>query len=180
MEEKKVSTSIEILIRVADFESIRIAKYAEKKIIYESEEERIKKEDAADAELVGDIVRCMRGLPDKLGKKTIIPVAAIEDKIVKKIPEWLANNPIPNLAKDAAEKGDMEASNKVEDKKEKERRHNGEIEGLFDTSTHVSTHVSIPLVPEPEKPVEKVPEKPPEKKIDLNDDDLFNDEELFK
>ena len=170
MEEKKISTSIEILIRVADFESIRIAKYAEKKIVYETNDERIKKEDEFDSELVGDIVRCMRGLPDKLGKKTITPVAAIEEKIVKKIPEWLANNPIPNLAKDSAEKGDMQAANKIEAKKEKEERNNSETSKLVETKSEEAPKVDVPV----------------EKELDLNDgnttkeDNLFDDDDLFK
>lgn len=163
MEEKNISTSIEILIRVADFESIRIAKYGEKKITYESEEDRIKQEDRLDAELVEDIVRCMRGIPNKLGKKTISPVAAIEEKIVKKIPEWLANNPVPNLAKESAEKGDMKASNEAESKMVKEEKQSKEVEALFDT------------------PVDnKSAPSPMEKPLDLNADDLFNDEDLFK
>jgi hypothetical protein len=174
MEEKKIATSVEVLIRVADFESIRIAKYGETKITYESTEEMVRKENELNAELVDDLVRNMRSLPEKLGKRAVAPVAAIEDKIQKKIPEWLANNPIPNLAKDASEKGDMQAANKVEAKKEKEASQNDEVAKL------VEPLAPIPPVPEPVKPVEKPLEKVPEKKIDLNADDLFGDDDLFK
>lgn len=169
MEEKKIATSVEVLIRVADFESIRIAKYGEKKITYESPEEMVKKENELNAELVDDLVRNMRSLPEKLGKKSASPVTAIEDKIVRKIPEWLANNPVPNLAKDASEKGDRKSSNNTEAKKEKEDRGNNEIANLVE-----------PSAPEPVKLEEKPVEKPLEKPLDLSADDLFNDEDLFK
>ena len=47
--EKKIATSVEVLIQPVRFESIRITKYSEAKIEYSSEEERIKQEDALQA-----------------------------------------------------------------------------------------------------------------------------------
>ena len=160
MEEKKVATSIDILINVGQFEHIQITKYAEKKITYESSDEMIKKEDEVTSELVSDIIRTMRGLPEKLGKKTNA-ISAIEEKIQKKIPEWLANNPVPNLAKDKFELAQAAVSSKVEAKKEKEERANAEVANLID--------------PPAEKPKEEemFSKDVPEKTIDFDSEDLF-------
>ena len=90
MTERKIATSVEVLVQVARFESIRIAKYGEDKIEYSSYEERVQKEDELNSDLVADLVRTMRSLPDQLGKKTNA-IVDIEEKIQKKIGEFYNN-----------------------------------------------------------------------------------------
>ena len=41
MEEKKIATSVDLLINVDRFEHLQITKYSEKKITYESQEEMV-------------------------------------------------------------------------------------------------------------------------------------------
>jgi len=99
MQEKKIATSVDLLINVGQYEHIQITKYAETKIEYNSKEDMVAKEDQLTTELVDDIIRTMRGIPERLGKKTTA-VSAIEERIQKKIPEWLNNSTeAPNLAR---------------------------------------------------------------------------------
>jgi len=119
MEEKKIATSVDILINVGSYEHIQITKYAEKKITYSSPEDMIKQEDLLTEELTNDIIRTMRAMPNKLGKKTSANTA-IEEKIAKKVPEWLQNNIEPNIANNAKtqhDKNKASASVKVEEAK---------------------------------------------------------------
>ena len=167
MDEKKIATSIDVLINVGNYEHIQITKYSEKKITYETPEEMVKKEDEFTSELTSDIIRTMRGLPERLGKKTDA-VVVIEEKIQKKIPEWLANNPVPNLAKDKFESTQAKVSNEVSTKKEKENMANNEADKLVESSKSTETNKPIDL------PKEQI------KAVDLGSDDLFGDEDLFK
>ena len=111
MGEKKIATSVDILINVGAYEHIQITKYAEKKITYETPEEMVQKEDLLTDELVKDILRTMRSIPDKLGKKTDA-VAKIEEKIGKKMPTWLEEGVEPNIA-NMAQKNANKATEEV-------------------------------------------------------------------
>lgn len=97
MAQKKIATGVKVLIKVADFESIEIAKYSETTIDFDSQEDMVAKEEEHNADIVNDLIRSMRELPDRLGKKTTA-VQDIEQKIEGAIPRWLEENPIPNLA----------------------------------------------------------------------------------
>jgi len=163
MEEKKIATSIDILVNVDRFEHIQITKYAEKKITYESQEDMIRKEDQLTDELVKDIIRTMRAMPDKLGKKTNA-VATIEEKIGKKIPSWLEEGGEPNIANTA----------KINAVKAMATAHANEQDKQAETISFLN-----------DKPQEKQQkqEKPQEAKKDEKDDDkdLFgDDEDLFE
>ena len=166
MEEKKIATSVDILINVGAYEHIQITKYAEKKITYENPEEMVQKEDLLTDELVKDILRTMRSIPDKLGKKTDA-VAKIEEKIGKKMPTWLEEGSEPNIANMAqknANKAIEEANAKKEDDKEKKEENKAETENFLEGKQ--------------EEPKEE-PKK--ETKKETIDDDLFgDDEDLFK
>lgn len=130
MQEKKIATSVDLLINVGQYEHLQITKYAETKIEYESKEEMVKKEDQLTDELVADVIRTMRGLPEKLGKKTEA-VSAIEEKIIKKIPGWLENNPIPNMAEKKFEDAQGKESARVEAKKETMKEASIDVENLL-------------------------------------------------
>lgn len=103
MTEKRISESINVRINVGNFQHIQITKYAEKTITYESAEEMVKKEDELTEELLANLIRNMKTIPSRLGKTTNA-VVEVEESIIKVIPEWLEESPIPNLAKDVHEK----------------------------------------------------------------------------
>lgn len=120
MSEKKIATAIDILINVDRFEHIQITKYAEKKIEYETEEDRIAAEDALTAEVVEDGIRSLKIISDTMGGKTVEPTQAIMEKIRKKMPTWLEEGPAPNLANladDKFKKGVAENEAKQEENK---------------------------------------------------------------
>jgi hypothetical protein len=133
MEEKKIATSVDLLINVGQFEHIQITKYAEKKISYDSQEDMIKQEDELTSDLVNDVIRTMRTLPEKLGKKTNA-VSAIEEKIQKKIPAWLDSNEVPNIANGAQKQYDKniaKASAQVENAKANQQEAQKDIDDLL-------------------------------------------------
>jgi len=173
MMEKKIATSVDVLINVAQWEHLQITKYAEKKITYENEEDMVKQEDQLTDELVKDIIRTMRSLPDKLGKKTNA-VASIEEKIQKKIPTWLEEGAEPNIANTAkvnADKAVAKANAEAEQKKVKE-----------ETLKSVAQADTDALFSEPEKASSEQPKDSDkdDNGRDLDDSDLFDDEDLFK
>jgi len=116
MEKKKVAETINIRINVGQYQHIEISKYAEKEIEYDSHDEMVQKEDQVTAELVDNLIRNMRTIPDKLGKETNA-VEKFEDRVTKTIPEFMKGSQEPNLAKkksiqvDAEEKNNTDAKN---------------------------------------------------------------------
>jgi hypothetical protein len=105
--EKKIATSVDILINVARYEHLSVTKYAEKKITYSSSEDMAKQEDELTSELISDIKRTLKKLSEGFGSK-VKAVNDFEDKIQKKIPEWLEDGPEPNIA-NIADKNHVEA-----------------------------------------------------------------------
>lgn len=150
MEQKKIATSVDVLINVGAYEHLQITKYAERSISYSSKEEMLEQEDALTNEVVADLIRSMRSMPEKLGKKTTANIE-IEAKIAKKVPEWLNGNVEPNIANNAKIQHD---TNKA--------KANAEIEAKQKTET-----------PKAETKTEAAP-------ANLGETDLFNDEDLFK
>lgn len=173
MEEKKIATSVDLLINVDRFEHLQITKYSEKKITYESQEEMIQKEDQLTDELVKDMIRTMRSMPNKLSKvstekleKITTSITAIEDKISKKIPAWLEEGIEPNIANKAKEnavKAVATSHAKSEEAKANDDDRKKETEDFLES-------------------VYKTEEKPKvEEKDDIVlDENLFDDEDLFK
>lgn len=131
--QKKIATSVDLLINVGQYEHLQITKYAETQIEYDSQEDMVKKEDQLTDELVQDVIRTMRGLPEKLGKKTEA-VSAIEEKIIKKIPGWLENNPVPNLAAKKFEEAQGKESARVDAKKESTKEASADVAPLIETN----------------------------------------------
>ncbi|MFA5313834.1 MAG: hypothetical protein WC375_11070, partial [Methanomassiliicoccales archaeon] len=100
MSEKKIAECVNVRINVGNYQHIDISKYAERTISFSTQEEMIQQEDALTQELLDNIIRNMRTIPERLGKKTDA-VGVFEDSVKKTIPEWLANGPIPNIANGA-------------------------------------------------------------------------------
>jgi len=131
--EKKIATSVEVLIKVAQYESIRVTKYGESKIEYDSPDEMVKKENELNDQVIDDLIRSLKGVPEKFPKSSNC-VVDIGEKIEKKIPEWLENGAEPNIsngAKKAHEKSDGKTHVKVEKVEEKKNEENEELNDLF-------------------------------------------------
>jgi len=181
MSEKKIAECVKILINLGNYQNIEIAKYAEKVIAYETKEEMVEKEDELTVELVNNIIRNMKKIPDQLGKKTDAP-KDVEDRIKKTIPEWLTAAPVPNLA-NSAKKMQIEAEGKQKDASEGKE---WTIETITDapvaetkgTDTKPAAEVKIE---EKEAPDSEVKVKADDADAFGNDKDLFGaDEDLFK
>ena len=115
MSEKKIAECVKVLINLGNYQNIEIAKYAEKVITYETKEEMIEKEDELTVELVNNIVRNMKRIPEQLDKKTDAP-KDVEDRMKKTIPAWLTAAPVPNLANSAKRMQVESSSNQSADK----------------------------------------------------------------
>jgi len=148
MEQKKIATSVDIMIKVANFEYIHVTKYSEKNISYENKDEMVSKEDELSKELVNDVVRTIRGIPEQLGKGRSA-VTEIEEKIKTRLPEWLGSDPEPNIANNPSsvanaakinnDKAEAEIEAKSEEKKLSEKRESDIVENLFDDEPTKST-----------------------------------------
>ena len=182
--EKKIATSLEILIKVAQFESIRLTKYGEAKIEYDSIEERIAKEKELNDEVVFDMIASMRALPDQLGKYTN-SVVEIEEKIRKRIPKWLEEGAEPNISntsKKSCEKSEFESYAENEERKKKispslkaEEKTNSTTTELDELFSPDSTVVTSEIHPKGKEEV-KVEAK---EEVKLEEDNFGDDEDLF-
>lgn len=187
--EKKIATSVEVLIKVAEFESIRLTKYGESKIEYDSSEDMIKKEDRLNAEVVADLVRSVKNLPEQF-PKAVGKVEGFGDKINKKIPEWLENGTEPNIANVAKkdhERSDVKAEAESEERKRREVDADAELDNLLGDYGEQTVEKQEDKIVDEEKPEEKEEEKSEEKEenkgkdtVESLDDELFDDEDLFE
>jgi len=115
MSKRKIADCVNIRIRVGDFEHIEVVKYAEEEIEYTDAQDRIAKEDALTNSLVDSVMRSLMSIPERL-KKGKTQAIEVEQKIMKAIPAWLANEPVPNIAN-----GAKKAFNTEVDKQQKEK-----------------------------------------------------------
>jgi len=170
--EKKIATSVDILVNIDRFEHLQVTKYAETKITYENEEEMIQKEDELTNQLINDVLRTIRVIPGKMGQNPLLgqkmdAVTKIEEKISKKMPAWLEEGGVPNI--NTAKKKYQAAVASDYSKKE---------ENIVNkTINDASTDDFLSGKTEKVEKVEKVEKKVEEK--DSNDN-FFDDEDLFK
>ena len=94
---KKVSECISVRINVGNYQHIEITKYAEEQISYNSATERIAEEDRARDELIDSLKRSMEKIPEAL-KRGMKEAIQVEESIQKRIPAWLEENAVPNIA----------------------------------------------------------------------------------
>ena len=94
---RKVSDCISVRINVGNYQHIELTKYAEETIEFSSEKERIEQEDNLRNDLIESLKRSMKAIPEALGKG-IQSAIEVEEAIQAKIPEWLEQNPVPNIA----------------------------------------------------------------------------------
>jgi len=181
--EKKIATSVESLIKVAQYESIRITKYGEARIEYNSLEEMQNKEDDLSNEVIADLERCLRKLPEKFAKASETIVEDFGDKIYNKIPEWLKDGPEPNIAnraKSSHESSDAKADDEQKERVEVTNSTITEMEELFgpDTNNSVKSEPKNEVLNEVVSGSDSVV---CEESIEKNEDDGedFDDEDLF-
>jgi hypothetical protein len=99
---RKISDCINVRINVGNYQHIELTKYAEEQIEYATEAERIAKEDRLVDELVASMKRSLNVVASKLkGGESLKNVTEVEESISKRIPEWLENDPVPNIANKA-------------------------------------------------------------------------------
>jgi len=115
MECKKIAETINVRINVGNYQHIEISKYAEKEIAYENDAERIEKEDQLTQELLDNIIRNMRTIPERLGKDTKA-VEVFEDRLTKTLPDFMKGSEEPNLAKKKVVQCEAEEKNSTEKK----------------------------------------------------------------
>jgi len=153
MSKRKISECMSIRINVGNYQHIELTKYAEEEIDYSTTSEREDKEDALRDDLINSLVRSMNEVPKRLGKG-VEAAQEVEEAIVKAVPEWLKNNPVPNIANGA---GKTNVCNSAEQKANKDAN----------TSNTSDLILEDPKAVEPTKIVETVA-----------DEDLFEDEQM--
>ena len=105
MSTRKIAQCINVRINVAQYEHIEFTKYGEEEIEFSSAEERVQKEDALREDLVASLMRDFREVPKQLGKG-LAQALKVEETIKKVLPQWLSENPVPNIA-NTAQKADI-------------------------------------------------------------------------
>lgn len=115
MSKRKIAGCVNVRIRAGDYQHIEVVKYAEEEIEYSSVAELKSKEDDLNSDLVDCMLRSLKATSDKLGKGKAEAIE-IEQTLSKAIPEWLANDPVPNIAN-----GAKKVLNTVADKQKVEK-----------------------------------------------------------
>jgi len=100
MNKRKIAGCVNVRIRTGDFQHIEVVKYAEEEIEYSSKEELISKEDDLNNDLIECVLRSLKSTAERTGKGKAEAIE-VEQRLSKVIPEWLANDPIPNIANGA-------------------------------------------------------------------------------
>lgn len=112
---RKIAGCVNVRIRAGDYQHIEVVKYAEEEIEYSSVAELKEKEDALNSDLVDCMLRGLTATANKLGKGKAEAIE-VEQTLSKAIPEWLANDPVPNIAN-----GAKKILNTVADKQKAEK-----------------------------------------------------------
>ena len=192
---RKIATSVSVRINVGNFQHIELSKYAEGEIEFENEDARQFLEDELHSDILADLIRNMRELPERLGKKTdAVPV--FEESIKKTVPEWMQSNIEPNIAKQKFDKKNAEVKSKaIEEKDEMESLLEKEVaQTVADPNLTIVTHCpkdAVESEKEEEKKEEKEEEKeetqtteetltPPDTSDDLSFGDDFDADDLFE
>ena len=101
--ERKISKCINVRVNVGNYQHIELTEYAEEKIEYSSKEELREKEQSLMDDLTGSLFADINLISSKLDGKgnlqgTVQKTQQLKESIFKKLPEWIANTPEPNIA----------------------------------------------------------------------------------
>jgi hypothetical protein len=97
---KRIAETLNIRVNVGNYQHIELTKYAEKDIEYSDESDMKAQEDLMTDELLDNLIRNMKRIPERLGKKTDAVEKCIE-LVEGGIPKWLSEDPVPNIANKA-------------------------------------------------------------------------------
>jgi hypothetical protein len=196
MAKRKISECINVRINVGNYQHIELTKYAEEEIEFDSTKERVEKEDILRDDLIASLVRSMKTIPEKLGKG-VANVVEVEEAIKKAIPEWLAKDPIPNIANGALKQNNRTASEQLANKENLLKEEINKIKAIevrekIEPKTEVKaevareekTEINDPLsnseLFEEDKPkVEEKKEKTSKVEKVAKTDDIFDDDDIF-
>lgn len=180
---RKIADCINVRINLGNYQHIELVKYAEETIEYSNDEERIEKENKLTSELFNSLIRTMQSIPKSLNKDAA-SIQVVEESIKNKIPEWLANGPVPNIANVANNAAKKETQIAAEQKAIKDTPPSKILE-VEDTSkkpdiTKVLTEKDL-FEDEEEKEAVKTEEKQEkQEKQDKQDKQEIDDDDLFK
>ena len=153
MSTRKISECISIRINVGNYQHIELTKYAEEEIEYNSDKEREIHEDALRNDLLSGLIKSMHEVPKRLGKG-VEEAQEVEEAIVKAIPEWLKNNPVPNIANQASQNN---LKNAAEQKNNKDSNAKNTSDVIIENESTNNSDIKSD-------------------KLETIDEDLFNDE----
>ena len=160
MSNRKISKCLNIRVSLGNFHHVELVEYAEESIDFNNDAERIAQEDKWMGDLTESIKRDLMSLANKIGNPAVIEKATkeVEGGIKSKIPEWLGQGPVPNIANQAQKKDvQITAIQANVEKKDKE---------FLDGGTA--------------KPKPKVEVKVEQKVVESKDEDLFDTSEDIK
>ena len=163
MTEKKIGTCVKVLVNVGNYQNIEIAKYAETTITYESQEEMVSQEDKQTKEVLESLKRDMKKTPEELGKYED-KIEAFNNLTAKKMPTWLGEGAIPNIANSAKKvKEDAEAK----------------LGNIMDKSSKDIDDLIIASSPVPAEKTKTIENTVTNKTNTEELNDLFGDDDLF-
>ena len=172
MRKKRIAEALNIRINLGNYQHVQLTKYVDEVIEFETEEQRLELEDKLNDELVCSMIKAMRATPKRLGTDLNgEAVQKVETAIKTAIPEWLENDPIPNLANAALEAHE----DVIEEQKENKEKQEAKLAGKNDMVNIGGGKSEIPETPKAPK-VDKSSED-----IDIFDIDgaVGEDAELF-
>jgi len=112
---RKISGCVNCRIRAGDYQHIEVVKYAEEEIEYSSKDDLKAQEDALNDDLIDCMLRSLTKTAERLGQGKAQAIE-VEETLSTAIPEWLANDPVPNIAN-----GAKKVLNTIADKQKSEK-----------------------------------------------------------
>lgn len=171
---RKIAECINVRINVGNYQHIELVKYSEETIEFDTDKERIEKENALRDDLVANLMRSMAEIPAKMGKG-VAEAQAVEEAIKTKLPDWLANGPVPNIANTALKK-EIQVSAEQKDKKDVATKIIEDALVAKPTETKATKATETKATPRPTEIVAE-PKVEIEKIADAND--LFENDEVM-
>jgi hypothetical protein len=165
METKKIAQTINVRINIGNYQHIELSKYAEKEISYEDNEGMTSQEDELTAELMDSLSRDMGIIPSKF-KVSEAVVEETKESIGKALPDWMKGNEEPNLAKQSNIKVEAEEKANQDEIKAKEEVADDEADALLGEA-ETKEETKEEAKPEPEETKSN------------DDDELFDEDDLF-
>lgn len=124
---RKIAECVNVRINLGNWQHIELVKYAEEEISYSTESDRIEQENSLRDDLVQNLIRSMNEIPAKIGKG-VAESQSVEELIKTKLPDWIKNGPIPNIANNAL-KREVQVAAEQKNLKDKDQKNIDEAIG---------------------------------------------------